>query len=99
MHTAELHYETFRQGSKTYFNSTRFFPEPVRSDVFLLYGFVRTADDFVDAVPQDRNGFERFRGTVLRCAGGTNRGGPNCRRLCGTGRNGADSRSGGPKHF
>lgn len=60
MQTATIHYETFRQGSKTYFNSTRFFPEPVRSDVFLLYGFVRVADNFVDAVPQDAAGFEGF---------------------------------------
>ena len=60
MDTAEVHYETFRHGSKTYFNSSRFFPEPIRSDVFLLYGFVRTADNYVDAVPQDRAGFEAF---------------------------------------
>lgn len=60
METAAVHHETFRRGSKTYFNSTRFFPEPVRSDVFLLYGFVRTADNYVDAVPQDDLGFERM---------------------------------------
>ena len=60
MQTAAVHYETFRQGSRTYFNSTRFFPEPVRSDVFLLYGFVRVADNYVDSVPQDRAGFEAF---------------------------------------
>ncbi|MDA3947743.1 MAG: phytoene/squalene synthase family protein [Spirochaeta sp.] len=55
-----VHYETFRNGSKTYFNSSRFFPEDVRRDVFALYGFVRTADDFVDRVPQDRDGFTGF---------------------------------------
>ena len=55
-----VHYETFRNGSKTYFNSSRFFPEAVRRDVFALYGFVRTADDFVDRVPQDRDGFNAF---------------------------------------
>lgn len=55
-----VHYETFRNGSKTYFNSSRFFPEDVRRDVFALYGFVRTADDFVDRVPQDRDGFTDF---------------------------------------
>jgi phytoene synthase len=60
MNTASVQYETFRAGSKTYFNSTRFFPEPVRSDVFRLYGFVRTADNYVDCIPQDRAGFEEF---------------------------------------
>jgi phytoene synthase len=51
----------FRRGSRTYFTSTRFFPEEVRRDVFRLYAFVRTADDFVDRTPQDREGFEAFR--------------------------------------
>lgn len=55
-----VHYETFRKGSKTYFNSTKFFPQEIRQDVFSLYGFVRKADDFVDRVPQDGGGFYRF---------------------------------------
>ncbi|MEX2443088.1 MAG: phytoene/squalene synthase family protein [Alkalispirochaeta sp.] len=58
-------------GSRTYFNSTRFFPEPVRTDVFLLYGFVRTVDNYVDAVPQDHLGFERMVGTYYAAAAGT----------------------------
>lgn len=53
--------EAFRRGSKTYFNSSLFFPEAVRRDVFLLYGFVRTADDFVDAVPPRGEAFFSFR--------------------------------------
>ncbi|MFP4153306.1 MAG: phytoene/squalene synthase family protein [Alkalispirochaeta sp.] len=58
--TGTVHYETFRNGSTTYFNSSRFFPESVRRDVFALYGFVRVADNFVDSVPQDADGFHRF---------------------------------------
>jgi phytoene synthase len=50
----------FRQGSKTYFNSSIFFPENVRRDVFILYGFVRKADNFVDVVPQRADEFRRF---------------------------------------
>lgn len=57
---SELHRTTFEQGSKTYFNSSRFFPAPVRRDVYILYGFVRVADNFVDTVPQDQSGFEAF---------------------------------------
>ena len=57
----KIHYQTFKGGSKTYFNSSIFFPEEVRRDVFILYGFVRTADDLVDAVPQDVEGFGSFR--------------------------------------
>ena len=50
----------FRRGSTTYFYSSLFFSGSVRRDVFALYAFVRTADDFVDGVPQDVAGFERF---------------------------------------
>lgn len=46
-------YGIFRRGSRTYFYSTLFFPPAVREDVFSLYSFVRTADDYVDAVPQE----------------------------------------------
>ena len=56
-----IHYQTFKGGSTTYFSSSIFFPESIRRDVFILYGFVRTADDFVDAVPQDAEGFLSFR--------------------------------------
>ena len=53
-------YAVFKGGSKTYFNSSLFFPEDVRRDVFILYGFVRVADDFVDATPQDEEAFAAF---------------------------------------
>ncbi|MFA6508319.1 MAG: phytoene/squalene synthase family protein [Treponemataceae bacterium] len=52
---------TFKKGSATYFNSSLFFPRAVRSRVFALYAFVRRADDFVDATPQDAAGFQAFR--------------------------------------
>lgn len=55
-----LHEDTFRKGSKTYYNSSRFFPPEVRKDVFVLYGFVRVADNYVDSIPQDAAGFHRF---------------------------------------
>ena len=57
----------FRRGSRTYFNSTRFFPAETRRDVARLYGFVRTADDFVDRIPQDREGFLAFRKAYETC--------------------------------
>ncbi len=56
-----VHYETFKKGSKTYFNSSIFFPPEVRKDVFILYGFVRVADNFVDAVPPDAENFYAFK--------------------------------------
>jgi len=50
----------FKRGSKTYYNSSLFFPRKVWKDVTDLYAFVRVADDFVDAVPQDAAGFHNF---------------------------------------
>ena len=50
----------FQRGSTTYFYSSMFFPRAVRDDVTKLYAFVRTADDFVDATPQDAQGFAKF---------------------------------------
>lgn len=65
-----VHKETFKKGSKTYFNSSLFFPEVIRRDVFALYGFVRVADDFVDRVPQDVEGFYRFKERYQRALSG-----------------------------
>jgi len=51
----------FRSGSTTYYFSSLFFPKKAREDVFKLYAFVRTADDLVDRVPQDKEGFYSFK--------------------------------------
>lgn len=53
-------FHLFHRGSRTYFNSTIFFPPEVRREVFVLYGFVRKADNFVDAVPQQGDAFEHY---------------------------------------
>ena len=52
--------QVFKAGSTTYFNSSLFFPPAMRAEVFALYGFVRVADNFVDAVPQEAEAFWRF---------------------------------------
>ncbi|MCX7820861.1 MAG: phytoene/squalene synthase family protein [Brevinematales bacterium] len=57
--------EIFKKGSKTYFNSSLFFPKDVREDVFKLYSFVRTADDFVDSIPQKTDEFYSFKDDFL----------------------------------
>lgn len=53
-------FEIFKNGSKTYFFSSLFFPKKVREDVFHLYGFVRVADDLVDCIPQKPKEFDEF---------------------------------------
>jgi phytoene synthase len=70
MRATPLHREVFKAGSKTYFNSSLFFPADVRDDVFVLYGFVRVADNFVDAIPQQPDQFHAFVDTYRRAAGG-----------------------------
>jgi len=54
-------YDTFKKGSKTYFYSSLFFPIAVKSRVFVLYAFVRKADNFVDSIPQNVTGFYKFK--------------------------------------
>lgn len=54
-------FSIFMQGSKTYFYSSLFFPGYMKKDVFALYGFVRKADNYVDSIPQDINGFYCFK--------------------------------------
>jgi phytoene synthase len=53
-------YNIFKKGSKTYFYNSLFFPGKVRDDVFILYSFVREADNFVDAVPQKKEEFCQY---------------------------------------
>jgi len=51
----------FRKGSRTYFYSSLFFPTHIRREVFILYGFVRKTDNYVDVLPQNRAGFYEFK--------------------------------------
>ncbi|MEM0348576.1 MAG: phytoene/squalene synthase family protein [Candidatus Caldarchaeum sp.] len=60
----------FQRGSTTYFNSTLFFPTNVKVDVFKLYAFLRKADNYVDTIPQDIEGFYTFREEYERAAAG-----------------------------
>ncbi|MEI7578880.1 MAG: phytoene/squalene synthase family protein [bacterium] len=52
--------EIFQNGSTTFYNSSIFFPKKARNDIFVLYAFVRTADNFVDQKPQDQAGLKKF---------------------------------------
>jgi phytoene synthase len=76
MSLQQVHYRTFKAGSKTYFTASLFFPRKAREDVFALYGFVRVADNFVDAIPQDPDGFHRFRDAYEQALDGQSSGDP-----------------------
>ena len=47
-----LEKQIFKNGSTTYYFSSKFFPRHIRKDVFKLYSFVRVADNYVDSEPQ-----------------------------------------------
>ncbi len=49
--------QVFSKGSTTYFTSSLFFPEKIKKDVARLYAFVRIADNFVDDLPQNKEGY------------------------------------------
>ena len=55
-----IHKRIFKKGSKTYFTSSIFFPQKAKEAVFKLYAFVRVADDFVDNIPPQIDGFYSF---------------------------------------
>ena len=54
-------YSVFHQGSRTMFYSSLFFPKKIRNDVFICYAFVRRADDLVDTLPKNNEGFYKFK--------------------------------------
>ncbi|MFA9289202.1 MAG: phytoene/squalene synthase family protein [Weeksellaceae bacterium] len=57
--------QIFSKASTTYYNASRFFPAEIREDVYTLYAFVRTADDFVDAIPAAKSGFMNYKKEAL----------------------------------
>ncbi len=65
-------FKIFKQGSKTYFYSSIFFPKKIRNYVFQLYAFVRKADDFVDAIPQDIDKFNKLTDQYYKSLKGSN---------------------------
>ena len=60
------HENIFRNGSKTYYFGSFFFPKAVKNDVYALYGFVRIADNLVDDAPVDPARFYSFRETYTK---------------------------------
>ncbi|RZN46824.1 phytoene/squalene synthase family protein [archaeon] len=60
----------FRKGSTTFFYSSKFFPSDVKKDVTRLYAFVRTADDYVDSIPQQADEFYSFKERYHAALGG-----------------------------
>lgn len=54
---SKLEKNIFKNGSTTYYWSSKFFPRSVRDDVFKLYSFVRVVDDIVDNIPPDIDRF------------------------------------------
>jgi phytoene synthase len=58
---SKIEKDIFKNGSTTYYWSSKFFPRSVRDDVFKLYSFVRVVDDIVDNVPADIARFNKIK--------------------------------------
>jgi phytoene synthase len=56
-----LEKSVFRNGSTTFYFSSKFFPKNLRQDIFKLYSFVRVADDYIDSNPQNKKEFKTLK--------------------------------------
>lgn len=54
-----------KKASKTFYTTTLFFPKKIRDDVFILYSFLRNADDLVDANPPKMKEFNAYKKMTL----------------------------------
>lgn len=66
----------FKKGSTTYYYSSLFFPPDIRNEVFTLYAFVRTADNYVDELPQKEKEFREFEKNTYQAFAGVHVGNP-----------------------
>jgi len=65
-----IHKVIFKNGSKTYYYSSIFFPPEVKEDVYKLYSFVRKADDYVDTIPQQKQEFYQLKKNYINALSG-----------------------------
>ncbi|EFK96180.1 Squalene/phytoene synthase, partial [sediment metagenome] len=56
----------FKKGSTTFYTASISFPQKIKEDVFVLYSFVRKADDYLDAVPNNTSGFYNYKNLYLK---------------------------------
>ncbi|UCE36937.1 MAG: phytoene/squalene synthase family protein [Thermoplasmata archaeon] len=63
-------YRIFKKGSRTYFYNSIFFPKEKREEVFVLYSFVRKADNMVDSFPQRIDEFYKLKRDYKRARAG-----------------------------
>lgn len=54
-----------KQATTTFYWAITLFPKDIQDDIFLLYAFVRTVDDFVDAQPPQKEKFYLFKKETL----------------------------------
>lgn len=60
MHNIDNQTNIFRSSSTTYYYSSLFFPKEILKKVTTLYAYVRVSDNFVDNLPQDKSGYQKF---------------------------------------
>ncbi len=61
MENNKIFAEITKNASKTFYSASLLFPKKIREDVFILYSFVRIADDLIDSNPPKIKEFEEYR--------------------------------------
>ena len=61
MPNRSIYAEITRKASKTFYAATNLFPKNLREDIFILYSFVRTADDLIDSNPPKIDEYNRYK--------------------------------------
>jgi phytoene synthase len=59
-----------RKGSKTFYLSSLLFPLTIRKDVHILYAYVRTIDDLIDANPPNITQYKKLKSITLSALSG-----------------------------
>ncbi len=59
-------FKVFKNNSGTFYYASFLFQKDLRSEIAILYRFLRTADNFVDQQPQDGDGLLRFKEETFR---------------------------------
>jgi len=65
-----------KKASRTFYLSSLLFPKKIRSDVFILYSYVRKMDDLIDSSPPDYSLYQTYKKLTLTALQGIKSGVP-----------------------
>lgn len=63
---SQIQKNIFKNGGRTFYYSSLFFPKSIRDKVTVLYSFLRVADDLVDAIPSKEKRYFEFKNEYIK---------------------------------